>query len=276
VLCFTDARQSLEGAVAIADTCRIGVSVATIRPLSELDALELRVGYEALDFDPGAFVHSTYADGLWRRRFSRAAEGRAQAGAILAVDANPVSREGERIDLLPRGTLGLAWRLVNLRLFRLGFDLEAGVDGVAESISRRYLARARLASALGAVIRRDIDVSLQITALALGFDQSCPPRQTLGEDPHGGCSDDLTPDERRAELPALTSFISTLGLRWRLDEDLEVFAAGQYTLHGPHLSRLGTEPSDPGADTLGSQSIREISAQLGFRFAFGTNNDLGS
>jgi hypothetical protein len=209
---------------------------------------------------------------------SRALEGRLRAGGILAVDANPVTEDEDPISFLPIADLGFAWRLVNLRLFRLSLDVDVGLDGFVEAVTRRYLSRAQGTASLSAVIRRDVNVGLRVSAFTLAPWRDCPPRQPLMADIRlGGCPDDLTPAERSAEIPDLSSFSSELSLTWRVDQHVSVRAAARYAFRARHPSRWGTEPVDTMMmEATPGQSQREISGQLGLRVVYGTNNDLGS
>lgn len=285
-LCFGDPSGAVEvdpNLAAIASTCQISLRSATVSRLSELDTLEVQGAYEALDFDPGTFIHLVSADVLWRRRLSRTAEFRVRGGLILPFDTNPAEGD-DSVRPLPRLDLGLAWPLLNLRLLQLTMDLELGADGFLEAVSRQYLLRVSGTAALNAVIRRDLTVGLRVNGFALGPERECPPRQpVLGTGmmesiPAGGCLEGL-PEEQRdaarlAEIPDLTSFSSELSLTWRVDPNVSLLGNARYAFRAPHVSRFGQE--DPAAAAMmGVQSQREISGQIGIRVTYATNNNLG-
>ena len=274
-LCFGDngADPTTLGGFFIADTCQFGLATATISPLSRVDRLEIEGRYEAIDFDPGPFVHAVSADIPWRRQFSRRLEGRVRGGAIFAIDADPLPGQ-QTVTPLPIVDLGLAWQLLNLRRLQLGLDLEVGADGFVEAVSRRYLLRGVATAGLSAVIRRDIRTALQFNVFMLGLDEACAPRQPLTDVRPAGCPDDLSDAERAAEIPDLSAFSTEFSLMWVLNPHVSLVGGARYAFRAPHISRIGETNEAIGGAPFG-ESQREISGQIGIRVTFGTRNDLG-
>ena len=270
-LCFAEPDGPAEDSLAaIANTCQIGVGTGTIHNLTELDRLEIFAGYDIFDFDPGPFVHVIDASVLWRRTFTRTLELRTQLGGLLTFNARPRAEEDD-FQPLPLLNLGLLWRLVDLRLFRLELDMLAGADGYAEPVSRRYLLRASATISLIATIQRDVSVAFRINGFTLGPEENCPPRQVAVAGLEASqCPDQLNEEILSAEITDLSSFASELSLTWRVDRQLNLMASGRYGFRGPHITRWGI---DTGTANV-SQSQREITAQVGLQVLFGTNNNL--
>lgn len=272
LLCLGDAGGDAGSvALALSDTCELGLSTGTLTPISSVDSLETRVSYRAIDFDPGPFLHALSADVMWRRSFARSIEGRFRAGGILALNPDAVAGE-DPINALPRLDVGIAILLVNLRMLRVSLDAQIGADGFVEPQSRQYLTQATAGLALVAVVDRNVDISLSVTGSTLGPELGCPPRisaTTGGISP--GCPATLPPGE--AEIADLTAVSTGLRLGWTVDRNVSFVGEFRYAFRGPHLSRIGAEtvmmPDAP------VQSNREISALLGVRVAYSTRNDLG-
>lgn len=282
VLCFGDPvgnRLDESGAAgfALAESCQLGVALATISPLSPRDRLELQVGYDAIDLDPGPFIHAVSESVLWRRVFSRSVEGTFRAGGILALYPDPFEGQ-DSASPLPIADVGLIWQIVHLRLFRLGLTLNAGTDGFIEPVTSRYLLRGTATAALLATIRDDITAALRVSGFLLGLDLECPPR--LNPDgrpaPSDVCPEDLPPEQRDAarlaETPDMSSFSSDASLDWRIDQHLAFFSTARFAFRAPHISRWGAEPVEPPMGVAPAPALpqREVSVQVGLRFRYGT------
>lgn len=258
-LCFSEpAGGGALGEVgSLAQSCTMGITVATVHPVAARDTLTFTAGYEASDLDPGYLFHTgTLLAGI-EHMFSRSLIGSFAAGLTSAADV-------DGFEVLPRAAIELGGRLVDERMFQVGLVGNLSVLGVADPSLQTFLLRSSASLTLSTTIRRDHTFSVSGVAFLVGPDLGCPPRRSIveGQAPREGCPNDLSDAERAAEIQDLSSFAVAANYRYAVDERLSFFVGGRYGLRGPHVTRWGSS-SQQGNN-------REVTGSVGLRLTYDT------